>query len=172
MSELTLINHLQAILLILRNLSFVKQNEHHLIKCYKIVDIIISLFVDLADRELASNCLDIITNLAKHIILSEVAYGSELVDALFTTAQSVLIGQMPNMSHDAVDLCIECLRRLTLTGGNEIYMENLRDSDIELLVNCLVQSNIETREASLEILCTISDKETNNATLKLRIASQ
>jgi len=35
-----------------------------------------------------------------------------------------------------------------------------------------VSSNIETREASLEILCTISDKETNNAALKLRIASQ
>jgi hypothetical protein len=41
-----------------------------------------------------------------------------------------------------------------------------------LLVNLLVSSNIETREASLEILCTISDKETHNATLQLRIASQ
>lgn len=153
-------------------MSFVKQNEHHLIKCYKIVDIIISLFVDLADRELTTNSLDIITNLAKHIILSEVAYGSELVDALFTTASSVLVGQMPGMSQDAVDLCVECLRRLTLTGGNEIYLENLRDADIELLVNCLVSPNLETREASLEILCTISDKETSNATLKLRIASQ
>lgn len=170
-SELTLINHLQTILLILRNLSFVKQNEHHLIKCYKTVDIIISLFVDLADRELTTNCLDIITNLAKHIILSEVAYGCELVDALFTVAQAVSVGHMPGMQADAVDLCIECLRRLTLTGGNEIYLENLRDADIELLVNCLVSSNLETREASLEILCTISDKETNNATLKLRIAS-
>jgi hypothetical protein len=78
---------------------------------------------------------------------------------------------MPGLTLDTVDQCIECLRRLSLTGGNEIYLENLRDCDIQLLVNQLVSSNIETREASLEILCTISDKETNNAALKLRIAS-
>ena len=83
MSELTLINHLKSIILVLRNLSFVKQNEHHLIKCFKVVDLVFSLFVDLADRELTSNCLDIITNLAKHIILTEVAFGSELIDTLF-----------------------------------------------------------------------------------------
>jgi len=31
---------------------------------------------------------------------------------------------------DTVDQCIECLRRLSLTGGNEIYLENLKDQDI------------------------------------------
>lgn len=82
-SELTLVNHLKSMILVLRNLSFVKQNEHHLIKCFKVVDLVISLFVDLADREITSNCLDIITNLAKHIILTEVAFGSELIDTLF-----------------------------------------------------------------------------------------
>ena len=76
MSELTLVNHLKSIILVLRNLSFVKQNEHHLIKCFKVVDLVISLFIDLADKEITSNCLDIITNLAKHIILTEVAFGS------------------------------------------------------------------------------------------------
>ena len=83
MSELTLVNHLKSIILVLRNLSFVKQNEHHLIKCFKVVDLVISLFIDLADKEITSNCLDIITNLAKHIILTEVAFGSELIDTLF-----------------------------------------------------------------------------------------
>lgn len=78
---------------------------------------------------------------------------------------------MPGMPVETVDQCIECLRRLSLTGGNEVYLENLRDCDIQLLVDQLVSSNVETREASLEILCTISDKETNNATLKLKIAS-
>ena len=82
-SELTLINQMKSILLILRNLSFVKQNEHHLIKCFKVVDIVISLFVDLSDREIVGNCLDIITNLSKHIVLSDISYGSELVDTLF-----------------------------------------------------------------------------------------
>lgn len=79
---------------------------------------------------------------------------------------------MPGMPLDTVDQCIECLRRLSLTGGNEVYLENLRDCDIQLLVDQLVSPNVETREASLEILCTISDKETNSATLKLKIASQ
>jgi hypothetical protein len=171
-SELTLINHLQTIVLIIRNLSFVKQNEHQLIKCYRIVDIIVSLFVDLADRELTCNCLDIITNLGKQIVLSELVYGAELVDALFTLAQAVQVGSLPGVSEESVDLAVECLRRLTLTGGNEVYLENLRDPDIQLLVNLLVSPSLETREAALEILCTISDKDTQNAALKLRIASQ
>jgi len=88
-SELTLINHLKSLVLIIRNLSFIKQNEHHFIKCFKIVDIIISLFVDLADKEISLNCLDIITNLAKHIMLSEIVHGSELVDTLFHIAGAV-----------------------------------------------------------------------------------
>ena len=75
--------------LIIRNLSFVKQNEHHLIKCFKVVDIIISLFVDLSDREITGNCLDIVTNLSKHIILSEIAHGAELVDTLFHLTAAV-----------------------------------------------------------------------------------
>ena len=83
-SELELINHLKAIVLIVRNLSYIKANEHHLIKCFKLIDIIISFFVDLADKEVTQNCLDIISNLGKHIILSEVAFGSELVDSLFS----------------------------------------------------------------------------------------
>lgn len=39
-------------------------------------------------------------------------------------------------------------------------------------MNLLVSPNIETREGCLEILCTISDKETTSASLKVRIASQ
>ena len=84
MSELELINHLKSIVLIVRNLSFIKANEHHLIKCFKLMDIIISLMVDLVDVEVTQNCLDIVTNLGKHIILSDVAFGSELVNSLFS----------------------------------------------------------------------------------------
>jgi len=57
------------IILIIRNLTFVRQNEHHMVKCFKLVDIICSLFVDLIDREITMNCLDIITNIAKHLVL-------------------------------------------------------------------------------------------------------
>jgi len=88
-SELELINHLKSIVLIVRNLSFVRANEHHLIKCFKLVDNLISMFVDMVDLEIALNCLDFITNIGKHIILSDLAAGNELVEAIFT-----LIGQV------------------------------------------------------------------------------
>jgi len=81
-SELELIDHLRMIVLIVRNLSFVRANEHHLIKCTKLIDIITSLLVDLLDPEVTYNCLDIITNLGKNIVLSEFNCGKELVDTL------------------------------------------------------------------------------------------
>ena len=66
-------------ILIIRNLTFIRANEHHLIKCFKLVDIITSLFVDLIDEEITLNCLDIITNISKHIVLSEINCGHLLV---------------------------------------------------------------------------------------------
>lgn len=60
-----MIDHLRMIILIIRNLSFIRANEHHLTKCFKLVDIVISLFVDMIDREITFNALDIINNLAK-----------------------------------------------------------------------------------------------------------
>jgi len=64
-SELQLIDHLRMIILIIRNLSFVRANEHHLTKSFKLMDIIVSLFVDMLDKEVTFNSLDIISNLAK-----------------------------------------------------------------------------------------------------------
>ena len=87
-SELELIEHLRMIVLIVRNLSFVRANEHHLIKCTKLIDIITSLLVDLLDPEITYNCLDIITNLGKNIVLSELNCGRELVDTLFALLQT------------------------------------------------------------------------------------
>lgn len=79
---------------------------------------------------------------------------------------------MPGLTSEAADQCIECLRRLSLSAGNENYIEKVREQDIQSLVNLLVSSNIETREGCLEILCTISDKETTSTSLKIKIASQ
>ena len=123
-SELELINHLKTIVLIVRNLSFVKANEHHLIKCFKLMDIVISLLVDLVDIEVTQNCLDILTNLGKHVILAETAFGSELVNAIFMLISIVQIGEVRGLGDETVDQCIECLRRLSLSSGNEKYLEN------------------------------------------------
>lgn len=159
-SELELVEHLRMIVLIIRNLSFVRANEHHLIKCTKMIDIITSLLVDLLDIEITYNCLDIVTNLGKHIVLGELNCGRELVDTLFGLLQTA-------ESEAIVDQCVECLRRFSLSAGNEEYLEEVRDGDLLNLVNTLLSSNVETREGCLEILCTISDRKT---TLKVRIA--
>ena len=103
MSELELINHLKSIVLIVRNLSFIKANEHHLIKCFKLTEIMISLVVDLVDVEVTQNCLDIVTNLGKHIILSDVAFGSELVNSLFSLLGMVQIGEVRGLHEETVD---------------------------------------------------------------------
>ncbi len=84
-----LLSHLKTVVLIIRNLSFIRNNEHHLIKSLKLIEIITSLFVDLIDQEVTLNCLDILTNVAKHIVLSDLAFGAELLDALL-----ILIGQI------------------------------------------------------------------------------
>ena len=162
MSELELIEHLRMIVLITRNLSFVRSNEHHLIKCSKLIDILTSLFVDMLDPEITYNCLDIITNLGKHIVLSELNCGRELIDSLFGCLQNAETEQI-------IDQCIECLRRFSLSAGNDEYLEEVRDTDVENLVNALLSSNVETREGCLEILCTISDRKT---ALKVKIAHQ
>lgn len=56
-----------------------------------------------------------------------------------------------------------------MSAGNEEYLEEVRDEDIQNLINLLMSNNIETREGCLEILCTISDRKT---ALKVKIAHQ
>lgn len=168
-SEIELIEHLRMIILIIRNLTFIRQNEHQLVKCFKLVDLVCSLFVDLIDKEITLNCLDIITNIAKHLVLSKINCGNLLIGALFT-----LFGSHQYLFHDklyvqqqTVDQCIECLRRLSLLDGNEEYLEEIGDTQIQQLINLLLSKNVETREGCLEILCTISDRKTS---LNVRIA--
>lgn len=57
-------------------------------KCFKLVDLVCSLFVDLIDKEITSNCLDIITNISKHLVLSKINCGNLLIEALFTLFSS------------------------------------------------------------------------------------
>jgi hypothetical protein len=112
------------------------------------------------DSEITYNCLDVITNLGKHIVLSELACGRELVDALFGMLSEA-------ESEQIVDQVIECLRRFSLSAGNEEFLEEVREGDILNLINALLSNNVETREGCLEILCTISDRKT---ALKVKIA--
>ena len=65
------------------------------------------------------------------------------------------------------DLAMECFRKLTFSCGNEEYLEEMPDEFMQTLVECLVSDNPETREAALEVLCTISDRLLQ---VKVRIA--
>ena len=174
-SEIELIEHLRMMVLIIRNLTFVRANDHHIIKCQRLVDILTSLFVDLVDQEITLNCLDIITNIAKQLILSELNCGDLIVQALFTLFSSnsyLFFGPEQDKLYprqQIVDQCIECLRRLSLSSGNEEYLEKISDRQIQVLINLLICKNLETREGVLEILFTISDRKTS---LKVKIASQ
>ena len=56
-----------------------------------------------------------------------------------------------------------------MSAGNEEYLEEVGEEDVQNLINLLLSANIETREGCLEILCTISDTKT---TLKVKIAHQ
>lgn len=161
-SEFELIENVRTIILIIRNLSFVKMNEHQLMKCTKLIDIIITLFVEYIDKEITYNCLDILTCLAKHIVLKESNFGEDLVKALFESVKKTTVEQV-------LDECMECLRRLCLSSGNDEYIENVGDDEIQAIVQCLLSKNMETREAALEILCNISDRKLET---KSKIANQ
>lgn len=78
-TEIELIEHLRTILLIIRNLTFVRANENHLVKNFKLLDMLTSMFVDLLDEEITFNCLDIITNISKHLVLNEINCGHILI---------------------------------------------------------------------------------------------
>ena len=136
-SELELIEHLHMIVLIIRNLSFVRANELNLIRCSKLMNVLVSLFVDLEDREITLNCLDILTNVGRHLLLSDLTCGDLLIHALFflfssnqyltledpTKEETGQMGKRPPL----VDQCIETLRRMSHLSGNEEYLERLTD---------------------------------------------
>lgn len=161
-SQFELIENIRIVIHILRNLSFVKMNEHQLMKCPKLIDIIITLFTGYIDKEITHNCLDILTSLAKHIVLKETIFGEELVKSLFEMIKTTSKEQL-------LDEAIECLRRLCLSSGNDEYIEKASDEDIRIIINCLLFKNMETREAALEILCYISDRKIET---KIKIANQ
>ena len=53
---------------------------------------------------------------------------------------------------------MELLRRLSLSAGNEDFLEQITDDNLKTLVDLLSCDNLETKVASLEILYTIADR--------------
>ena len=150
-----------------------------MMKCAKFLDIVILLFIEYIDKEIVYNCLDILTSLAKHIVLKESNYGKEMVQTLFKLIKTT-------NSEATLDQWMECLRKLCLSTGNDECIEDVTieddqfdkhanfdlsycSSNLKTICQCLLSKNMETREAALEILWCISDRKIET---KVRIANQ
>jgi hypothetical protein len=145
-TEESAMEQLKTIALILRNLSMHRSNEIPMFKNAELFEMITRLFTSLLDREITSNMLDVVSNLAKHIFLKDISNWKELLSTLMDCLQSSLAEQT-----------IECFRKLSLPLGNEEMLEFLPDEFYEELAKWL-SSPSSAREAVLEILCTMSDQ--------------
>lgn len=148
--EFELVEHLISLLQILRNLSLIRPNEPTIMKSPKLMNIIYGLFVNSNTLEIKVNCLDIITNLAKHIILKDLKNGQVVLQQTFYLVKSPL--------REVSEQALECMRKLTFPVGNEEFFEKLEDDFFEEMVNLLLSYRSETRESVLEILYCVSDQ--------------
>ncbi len=160
-SELQLLEHIKQILLVMRNLSYIKSNEHYIIKCQKFVEILLALFAGYVDCDVTSYSLECICNIAKHIVLGEYKPAQDFLNTLMESLNSPITTLR--------DIAIETFRRLSLSAGNEDFLESMPQDFIKYMVNLLVSPNPETREAALEVLCPISDRKIST---KARIAKE
>lgn len=160
-SELQLLEYIKQILLIIRNLSYIKANEHYIMKCSKLVEILLGLFSSYADAEVTTYSLECICNISKHVILSDYKAAEEFLKTLMECLTSA--------NQSTLETAIETFRRLSLSSGNEEYLEKMPPEFLKHLVNLMVSPSPEVREAALEILCPISDRK---IVTKLKIAKE
>lgn len=150
-SEYELIEHVSCIMQIIRNLSFLKANESAILKCQKFTSMLYLIFIWTNLQDLKTNCLDIITNLSRHINLKEVKFPLDLLQAVFDF--------LKNQNREVSEQALECLRRLTFPSGNDEFFEKMPDEFFEELINLLLAYKLEIREAAVEILYFLSDQK-------------
>lgn len=150
-TEFELLEHLISIVQIIRNLSYLRQNEPSILKCQKFMNLLFLLFIQSNIQEIRTNCLDILTNLSKHIILKEMRCPLDLMLTIFECLR--------NSSRETSEQALECFRRLTFASGNEEFFEKMPDDFFEELINLLISYKTEIRESALEILYCISDQK-------------
>lgn len=147
--ENELLEHLLSILQIIRNLSMIRANEPSIVKNSKLMNLIYLLLINSNLTEIKINVLDILTNLAKHVILKDIKYGTSILSQIFELVKSPY--------KETSEQAIECLRRLTFPNGNDEFFIKLNDDFYEELVNMLIAYKQDIRESALEIMYCISD---------------
>jgi len=150
-SEFELLEHLISIIQIIRNLSFLKVNETTIFKCQKFTNMLYMIFIWTNIQDLKINCLDIITNISRHINLKDLKYPMELLLGIFDF--------LKNPNKEISEQALECLRKLSFPSGNDEYFEKMPDEFFEEIINLLMSYKLEIREAAIEILYFLSDQK-------------
>ena len=149
-TELQLLEQVKTIILILRNLSLIKQNEHYIAKCNLFMGVCITLFSTYIDTELTHNTLDLITNIARHILIKDIPTPQAFLDCLvqcLMPSQQYTLNAINYYSNTLQEESLECIRRLSLSMGNEEPLQKLvlNPSFLPYLVSLLVNKNPENR---------------------------
>lgn len=155
-SYIITMEQVKVLLLVLRNLSMIRNNEIILFKCTGLIEVIVKVFSSLIDKEMTQNCLEFLTNLAKHIFLHDLPNYKEFLCTLIDCLQS-----------DLAEQAIECFRKLTLPISNEEIIEQLPQIYFNELAKWLLTPN-QSKDSVLEILCTLSDQ---SLATKVKIAN-
>jgi len=144
--ENKLLEQMKSILLVIRNLSMIRNNQITLYRVQGLVDTVVTIFNSLLDKETIENCLEILVNLGKHIFLRDLENHKELLCTLIDCLQS-----------EFAEKALECLRKLSLPIGNEEVLELLPQEFFNQLSKWLLHYS-SAKDSVLEILSNLSDQ--------------
>ena len=105
-----------------------------ILKSNKLMNMIFSLFIYSNINDFLINTLDIITNLSKNIFLNKSQYSSMLLYKLF----KCLISPYRELSEQS----LECLGKLTLPNGNDIFFVLMANEFMNEIINLLISRKI------------------------------
>jgi hypothetical protein len=161
-SELQLLEHARTIIQIFRNLSYTRQNANSLLRNEKCFKLIVELFLDGFDSEISQNCLDLLANLARDIILKN------LTEVNQTSILAKVVKLMRSDVTEIIESSLDFFRNLIITTENEPFVEGLLPQYLETLVKLLIHPASNIREGVLELLCYLSDLKMSTKVLIAR----
>jgi len=149
-SEVHLIEQTVSLLQVLRNLSFIKSNDHAIYKHEKLHPLIIELFLKTNNPPIQKNTLEIISNTSKFIQVKQL----HCEPHLFLNKMICLLN---SDNTEDLESAVETLRHLIVFQENELILEELLNNYLEDLNKLLISPSIEVREGVLELFCFLSD---------------
>lgn len=149
-SEIHLLEQAISIFQIIRNLSYIKSNDHAIHKHEKLHPLIIEMFIKTNNPQIQRNTLEILSNTSKFIQLKQLHCDPA---ALLVKLLAVLNLE----STEDLESAVETLRHLIVFQENEGILEENLNNCLEDLNKLLISPSVEVREGVLELLCFLSD---------------